>query len=121
MSVASSLLSTRPFHRGWVNQMMSAFGNDSRSAATAGKVWTISPREPRRTTRKRGSVMRRLANGLQQFSCGVILGVTNDRNADAEARGNGALCHGVPPISISFCLNFELYFSQKTFIPCFGQ
>src|SRR6266404_4120177 len=105
ISVANSLLSTSAFQRGWVSQTISAFGNDSRKPATAGKVWTISPREPRRTTRKRGSVMRRLANGLQQFSCGVILGVTNDRNADAEARGNGALWHGVRRIVSSFGVN----------------
>ena len=65
-SVARVLLSTRSFHRGCVSQIISAAGNDSRSAATAGKVCTISPREPRRRTRKRGSDMRGLANGVQE-------------------------------------------------------
>src|SRR5258707_15877292 len=95
MSVASSPHSTSSFQRGWVSQTISAFGNDSRKPATAGKVWTISPREPRRTTRKGGSVMQRLANGLQQVSWGRIPGVNNERNPDAEARGHGAGWHGV--------------------------
>src|SRR5713226_3615520 len=83
ISVASSLLSTSSFQRGWVSQTISALGNDSRRPATAGKVWTISPREPRRTTRKRGSGMRRLANRFEEFSRGVILGVAYDGHADA--------------------------------------
>src|SRR6266852_8721524 len=95
ISVASSLLSTSAFQRGWVTQMISASGNDSRRPATAGKVWTISPREPRRTTRKRWSGMRRLSNGFEQLSRGVILGVTNDGHADAEPSGNSALRHGL--------------------------
>src|SRR5713226_9405518 len=82
MSVARSLLSTNSFQRGCVSQTISASGNDSRRAATAGKVWTMSPREPRRTTRKRGSGMRRLANGLEQFPRGVVLGVAHDGHAD---------------------------------------
>src|SRR6266851_6644962 len=84
ISVANSLLSISSFQRGWVSQTISDSGNDSRKAATAGRVWTLSPREPRRTTRKRWSGMRRLSNGFEQLSRGVILGVTNDGHADAE-------------------------------------
>src|SRR5206468_13043097 len=83
ISVAISLLSTSAFQRGCVSQTISAFGNDSRRPATAGNVWTMSPREPRRTTRKRGSRMRGLANGFEEFSRGVILGVTHDDHTDA--------------------------------------
>src|SRR5258708_1045953 len=83
ISVASSLLSTSSFQRGWVSQTISTLGNDSRRAATAGNVCTISPREPRRTTRKRGSGMRRLANGFEEFLRGVIFGVAYDGHADA--------------------------------------
>src|SRR5713101_3522300 len=90
ISFANSLLSTSSFQRGWVSQTISALGNDSRRPATAGKVWTISPREPRRTTRKRGSGMRRLANGLQQLSRGVILWVTHNSHANAKPFGDGA-------------------------------
>src|SRR5260370_10879466 len=91
MSVASPLLSTSAFHRGWVSQTISACGNDSRKPATAGKGWTVSPREARRTIRERCSSMRRPANGLEQPSRGVILGGTHDGAADAGPRGDGAL------------------------------
>src|SRR5579863_7760197 len=83
--VASALLSTRNFQRGCVIQMISALGKLSRSAATAGKVCTISPRAPRRTIRKRGSGMRRLANRCEKFARGMILGIADDGNFDAEA------------------------------------
>src|SRR5712692_6006720 len=102
ISVASSLLSTSAFQRGWVSQTISAFGNDSRKPATAGKVWTISPREPSRTTRKRCSGMRRLANGLEQLSRGVILGVAHDGHADAQPFGDSALGHGVRSVVSTF-------------------
>src|SRR5260370_38970237 len=75
--------------------MISAVGNDSRRPGSVGKVWTITPREARRTTRKRWSAMRRLANGFEQLSRGVILGVTNDGHADAEPSGNRAVRHGL--------------------------
>src|SRR5580700_9913104 len=93
-SVARVLLSTRTFHRGWVIQMISAAGNDSRSAATAGKVCTMSPREPSRRTRKRGSDMRGLANGIEEVARRVIFRIANDGDADAEACGGGALGYG---------------------------
>src|SRR5260370_30899955 len=84
ISVSSSLLSTSAFHQGCVSHTISAFGNDSRSPATAGKVGTMSPRDPRRMTTKRGSDMHPLANGIQEFSCGVILWVTYDRHPDSD-------------------------------------
>src|SRR6266566_914009 len=87
ISVANSLLATSSFQRGWVSQTISDAGNDSRKATTAGKVWTISPREPRRTTRKRWSGMRRLANGREQRPRGVILGVTHDGRSVVSAFG----------------------------------
>src|ERR1700687_3843051 len=93
-SVARVLLSTRNFHRGWVIQMISAAGNVSRSAATAGKVCTMSPREPRRRTRKRGSGMRRLADGIEEVARGMIFGIADDGDADAQAGGGGAFGHG---------------------------
>src|SRR6184192_1369150 len=95
ISVAISLLSTSAFQRGCVSQTISAFGNDSRRPATAGNVCTISPREPRRTTKKRGSGMRRLANGIQKFAGRVILWVTHDGHADAQPLGGGTFRHGL--------------------------
>src|SRR5216684_3292811 len=121
MSVASSLLSTNSFQRGCVSQTISASGNDSRRAATAGKVWTMSPREPRRTTRKRGSGMRRLANGLEQLSRGVILGVPHNSHANAKPFGDGALRHGLSRVVGSFRVDIRAQFLQKTFHIGFGK
>src|SRR4029077_4449923 len=52
------------------------------------------PSEPRRTTRKRFSGMRSLANQSEQIARGVALGVANDSDADAQAIGNGAFGDG---------------------------
>ncbi len=54
----------------------------------------MSPREPRRTTRKRLSGMRSLANGIEQCASGVFLGVANDGNANAQTIRNGAFGNG---------------------------
>src|SRR6202171_5572948 len=113
ISVANSLPSTSAFRRGWVSQMISASGNDSRKAATAGKVWTISPREPRRTTRKRWSGMRRLANGLEQCSRGVILAITHDGHAGAKPCGDGVLRHGVRSVVSAFGVDIRSQFFQS--------
>src|SRR6267154_1256992 len=112
ISVANSLLSTSAFQRGWVSQTISAFGNDSRKAATAVKVWTISPREPRRTTRKHWSDMRRLLNGGEQRSRGVILGVTHDGHADVKPSGDGMLRHGVRSVVSAFGVYIRPQFFQ---------
>src|SRR5229473_5818456 len=112
ISVANSLLSTSSFQRGWVSQTISDSGNDSRKAATAGEVWTISPREPRRTTRKRWSGMRRLANGLEQRPRRVILGVTRDGHADAKPRGDGALRYGLCRVVGTFGVDIRAQFFQ---------
>src|SRR5450432_3296413 len=72
---ARPLLAIKAFQRGWVSQIISELGKDSRSAATAGKVCTISPSDPRRTTRKRRSATRLLAQRFEQGSSGVILWV----------------------------------------------
>src|SRR5258708_17507978 len=81
-SVASSLVFTRNSHLESVNQMISAFGNDVRSPLTAGNACTISPSEPRRTSKNLGSGMQRLTHRLQQFACGMIFPITNHRAAN---------------------------------------
>src|SRR5260370_6240099 len=115
ISVARSLLSTSASQRGCVSQTISAVGNDSRRPATAGKVWTMSPRDPRRTTRKRCSGMRRLANRLYKFASGVILGVANNRHSDAEPDGNGAFRHGVGGVVGAFGVNIGAKLFQEGF------
>src|SRR5580704_14912885 len=102
---ARPLLSTKSFHRGCVSQTISALGKVSRNAETAGNVCTMSPSEPRRKTKKRGSAMRSLANGFKKIACGVILWIADDSNADAQTRGSGALWHGFSGIVGSFGVN----------------
>src|ERR1051325_2362351 len=105
ISVASSLPSTNAFQRGCVSQTISALGNDSRKPATAGKVWTISPSEPRRTTRKRGSLMRYLADGVEERLSGMILGIANDSHANAKPLCGGAFRHGICRVVGTFRVN----------------
>src|SRR5580692_5801367 len=88
---ASALLSTRNFQRGCVIQTISAIGKVSRRAEAAGNVCTMSPRAPRRTTKKRGSGMRRLANGFKKIARGMILRVADDGNLNAKTIGRSPL------------------------------
>src|SRR5574340_844255 len=73
---AKPLAATRADQRGCVSQTILAAGNESRSAATAGKVCTMSPSDPRRTTRRRGSAMRALADALKKATRGMVLRIT---------------------------------------------
>src|SRR5271168_766261 len=90
ISVASPLLATRDSQRGCVSQVIWLAGKVCRNAETAGKVWTMSPSEPRRTTRNRGSGILILANIFQQRTRGMILGVAHDGYANAKSRSRGA-------------------------------
>src|ERR1700724_848523 len=81
---ARPLLCTRKSQRGCVSQTISAAGKDSRSAATAGKVWIMSPSDPSRTTRKRGSDMRSLAHGIEKVAGRMILRVADNSYTDTE-------------------------------------
>src|SRR5271154_3489888 len=89
ISVASPLLATRDSQRGCVSQVIWLAGKVCRNADTAGKVWTISPSEPRRTTRNRGSGILILANIFQQRARGMIFGVAHDGHANTESRSGG--------------------------------
>src|SRR5215813_10322133 len=91
ISNATAAALTKGSHLGCVNHVMFAAGNDSRSAETAGSVCTISPSEPRRTTRSRGSLMRRLANGFEECACGVVFRVPDDRYPNSQSLGDAAL------------------------------
>src|SRR5256885_10817672 len=91
ISEASPLLSTSSSQRGCVSQVISAPGKDSRKAATAGNVCTISPSEPSRTTTNRGSGMRRPAHGFQKLTRGMLLRIPNNRDANPQTCRRGAL------------------------------
>src|SRR5579859_3774660 len=99
------LLSTRNFQRGCVSQTISASGKVSRRPETAGNVCTISPSEPRRTTRKRGSGLRSLADRFKKFARGMILGVADNGDGDAKTSGNGAFRHRFRGVIRSFGVN----------------
>src|SRR5882762_4580040 len=120
-SVASALLSTRSFQRGWVSQTISAFGKDSRRAATAGKACTISPSELRRTTRNFGSAMRRLADGFEKIARRVILGITHNGYADAQPRGHSAFRHTFHRVVRAFRVNVRPQLFQEYFHIDFGE
>src|SRR5579859_2341207 len=102
---ARPLLSTRNFQRGCVSQTISEFGKVSRSAETAGNVCTISPSEPRRTTRKRGSGMRGLAHGFEKIARGVIFWIADDGNSDSKTLGSGAFRHSFDGVVGAFSMN----------------
>src|SRR5271168_5587936 len=91
ISVASPLLATSDSQRGCVSQVIWLAGKVCRNADTAGKVCTMSPSEPRRTTRNRGSGILILANIFQQRARGMIFGVADDSHADTKPRSNRAL------------------------------
>src|ERR1700684_2435572 len=95
ISEATPLLWIAPRPRGCVSQTISDEGNESRSAATAGNVCTMSPSDPNRTTRSRGSGMRRLAHSFDKSPRRMILRVAYDRDANSEPRSELPLGHGV--------------------------
>src|SRR6267142_5561511 len=119
--VARPLLATRFTQRGCVSQMISARGNELRKPETAGNVWTISPREPRRTTRKRGSDMRGLANGVEKRARGMVFGIADDGDADAEACGRGALGDGVGGVVGAFGVDVGPEFFEEVFYGGVGE
>src|ERR1700730_11412941 len=82
----------------------------------------MSPSELRRTTRNFGSGMRRLANRLEKIARRVILGVTNNSDANAKAGcdssfGNG-LCRVIRALGMDvgtrlFEERFDVGFNKK--------
>src|SRR5258707_6455518 len=76
-----------PTHRRSTSQSMEALGNERRSIATAGAVWTMSPRELRRTIRKCSSAMRCFTETRKKVPRGVMVGVAHDSDADAKPGG----------------------------------
>src|SRR5579863_9773321 len=114
-SVAKALLFTRNCQRGCVSQTMREDGKDSRRAATAGNVWTMSPSEPSRTTRKRGSGMRSLAHRINKIASGMLLGIAHDGNADTEAGGRCALWNRVRGVIGALGVNVRTQILKQSF------
>src|SRR5579872_72807 len=84
--VASGLPARIGDHFESTSQSICARGKDWRSAATAGSVCTMSPSALMRSMRKRSSAMGRLANARDEIARGMLLGISDNRDANAEAR-----------------------------------
>ena len=59
--------------------------------------------------------MRRLANGIQKFSSGVILGVPNDGHADPKSYSDGAFRHCLGGVVCAFGVDIGAKYFQKHF------
>src|SRR3984957_15841904 len=82
--------SSKRFHFESTTQSMRASGNVSRSAAAAGragKMWTMSPSDPSRTSRKRGSAIFLVTQAGDKFARGMFFGITDNCYTDPEKRG----------------------------------
>src|SRR5882724_6619767 len=112
-SVASPDVFTRNSHLGCVTQMISEFGKELRSPLTAGKECTMSPSEPSRTTRILGSAMLRLAHSLQQLSRRMLLGIADNRHANAQLLGSGPLRNRVRSVVRSLRVHVRSQFSKQ--------
>src|SRR5271154_3970153 len=113
ISVASPLLATRDSQRGCVSQVIWLPGKVWRSADTAGNVWTMSPRDPRRTMRNRGSAILILANIFQQRARGMIFSVAHDRHADTKSRGGGAFGNTFRRVVRAFGVDVRTQFFEQ--------
>src|SRR5262245_46620545 len=114
-SFARSLERTSACHFGCVTQMISAFAKDSRKAATAGKVCTISPSEPSRMTRNFWSAMGRLTHAMQELTRRMVLGVAHDRYANSQTVGGRSLRHALGRVVGSFCMYVRSQFLEQRF------
>src|SRR6185437_9630881 len=81
---ASGLPSRIDDHFESTSQSICARGKDWRSAATAGSVCTMSPSALMRSMRKRSSAMGRLANTRDEIARGMLLGISDNRDANAD-------------------------------------
>src|SRR5260370_4478399 len=73
----------------------------------------MSPSEPSRTTRKRGSDMRSLAHGIEESARRVILRVTDNSYADTEPRGRGTLRDGLGGVICSLGMHIRAQVLQQ--------
>src|SRR6266481_244923 len=74
----------------------------------------MSPREPRRTTKKRGSDMRSLANGFQKIACGMIFWIADNGNSNAETFGRSSLWNRLRRVVGTFGVNVRAKVFEQT-------
>src|ERR1700746_2584698 len=113
--VANPAVFIKNSHFGCVSQMISAFGKDVRRPLTAGNACTMSPREPRRTTRNLGSVMPSPARSQQQFARGVPLRIADNPHTNSQSVRSSLFWHGVRSIVSTFRVYMREQFREQHF------
>src|SRR6185437_6268349 len=111
---ASGLPSRIDDHFESTSQSICARGKDWRSAATAGSVCTMSPSAPMRSMRKRSSAMGCLANARDEIARGMLFGISDNRDANAEARRLFALGNRVERVVGALRVNIWTKVAQKS-------
>src|SRR5258708_31359607 len=75
----------------------------------------MSPSDPSRTTRKRGSGMRSLAHGIEKFARRMVLGIADDRYADTEPGRRRTFRDRLGRVIRSFGVNVRTQILQQCF------
>src|ERR1700722_13395093 len=94
-------------------QSMRASGDVSRSAAAAGIAWTMSPSDPSRTSRKRGSAIFLVTQAGDKFARGMFFGITDNCYTDPEKRREVAFRNSFRRVIGAFCVHIWLEFAQQ--------
>src|ERR1700732_2552986 len=106
--------SSKRSHFESTTQSMRASGNVSRSAAAAGRACTMSPSDPSRTSRKRGSAIFLVTQAGDEFARGMFLGITDDCYADPEKRCKVAFWNSLRRVIGAFRVHIRLEFAQQS-------
>src|SRR4029077_12648124 len=112
-SVKSGFPSSRRIHFRSTAQSIRASENVSRSAAAAGRACTLTPSEPRRTSRNRRSDIVVLAHTREQVARRMPLGVADDCNADPEQACELTLRDSSDRVVSALGMNVGLQFTQE--------
>src|SRR5580704_3414583 len=94
-------------------QSMRASGKVSRRAAAAGRAWTMSPGDPSRTSRKRGSAIFLVTQAGDKFARGMFFGITDDCYTNPEKRCEVAFRNSFRRVIRTFRMHIRLKFAQQ--------
>src|SRR5579862_3119585 len=124
-SLMSGLPSSNRCQRASITQSILASGNASRKADAAGSAWMTSPRELRRTRRKRwcgrlSADFSRLRSGIalavnarNHVARGMVFGIAANRGADAEKDGKFSLRNCVNGVIGALSVDVGLKFAEE--------
>src|SRR5580700_5483554 len=124
-SLMSGLPSSNRCQRASITQSILASGNASRKADAAGSAWMTSPRELRRTRRKRwcgrlSADFSRLRSGIalavdarNHVARGMIFGIAANGGADAKENGEFALGNRLYGVVGALCVDVWLKFAEQ--------